>query len=296
MDDIMKNPQFSAADFNEVIEENLSKVGIDWTEATAEHIYKATVTALRDMYAARRKQFKNKARKNGEKEVYYFCIEFLLGRALKNAIYCGKLESNFRQALSKYRLTPEDLYECEPDPGLGNGGLGRLAACFMASLASQNYLATGFSICYEYGMFKQKLVDGWQTELPDFWLPGGEVWLVPHEESALEVRFEGDVVDSWENQFHQVEIENYKAVKAVPYDMFVSGKDGKGISVLRLWKAEAPALDMTLFNQGDYMRAMERNAMAEVISKILYPADNHPEGNHSDSVSSISLYPLQFRI
>ena len=180
--------------------------------------------------------------------------------------------------LSDYGVKLESLYACEPDAGLGNGGLGRLAACYLDGLATQGYPARGYSILYEAGIFKQKLVDGWQTELPDFWLPGGDVWLVPHEESALEVRFEGEVHDSWDNQFHHVELVNYKPVQAVPYDMYVAGKDGKGISVLRLWSAKAPALDMSLFNQGDYMRAMEQNAMAEVISKVLYPADNHPEG------------------
>jgi len=199
MDDIMKNPQYTVAEINRIIEENLSKLGIDWTEATAEQVYKAVVFAMRDMYSARRKVFKSKARKNGEKEVYYFCIEFLLGRALKNAVSCGLLENTFKQALSKYQLTLEDLYEFEPDPGLGNGGLGRLAACFMASLASQNYLATGFSICYDYGMFKQKLVDGWQMELPDVWLPNGECWLVPRLDEAVDVRFGGRIEEVWEN-------------------------------------------------------------------------------------------------
>ena len=201
-----------------------------------------------------------------------------MGRSLKNNLYNLNLTEVFDSVLADYGVKLESLYDCEPDAGLGNGGLGRLAACYLDGLATQGYPARGYSILYEAGIFKQKLVDGWQTELPDFWLPGGEVWLVPHEESAIEVRFEGDVMDSWDNQFHHVELVNYKPVQAVPYDMYVSGKDGKGISVLRLWQAKAPALDMSLFNQGDYMRAMEQNAMAEVISKVLYPADNHPEG------------------
>lgn len=263
----------------ELVEAKLSHfMGVTPEEATNEQYYKAIALILREMMSEGRTEFNKLAQKEGTKKVYYLCMEFLMGRSLKNNLYNLNLTKTFESVLADYGVKLENIYDCEPDAGLGNGGLGRLAACYLDGLATQGYPARGYSILYEAGIFKQKLVDGWQTELPDFWLPGGEVWLVPHEESALEVRFEGEVVDSWENQFHQVEIENYKAVKAIPYDMFVSGKDGKGISVLRLWKAEAPALDMTLFNQGDYMRAMERNAMAEVISKVLYPADNHPEG------------------
>lgn len=253
-------------------------MGVTPEEATDEQYYKAIALIVRDMMSAGRAEFSEEAAKAGTKKVYYLCMEFLMGRSLKNNLYNLNLTEVFESVLSDYGVKLENLYECEPDAGLGNGGLGRLAACYLDGLATQGYPARGYSILYEAGIFKQKLVDGWQTELPDFWLPGGEVWLVPHEESAIEVRFEGDVLDSWDNQFHHVELANYKPVQAVPYDMYVAGKDGKGISVLRLWQAKAPALDMSLFNQGDYMRAMEQNAMAEVISKVLYPADNHPEG------------------
>lgn len=253
-------------------------MGVTPEEATDEQYYKAIALIVRDMMSAGRAEFSEEAAKAGTKKIYYLCMEFLMGRSLKNNLYNLNLTEVFESVLSDYGVKLENLYECEPDAGLGNGGLGRLAACYLDGLATQGYPARGYSILYEAGIFKQKLVDGWQTELPDFWLPGGEVWLVPHEESAIEVRFEGDVLDSWDNQFHHVELVNYKPVQAVPYDMYVSGKDGKGISVLRLWQAKAPALDMSLFNQGDYMRAMEQNAMAEVISKVLYPADNHPEG------------------
>lgn len=136
----------------------------------------------------------------------------------------------------------------------------------------------GYSIRYEYGIFRQKLVDGWQTELPDFWLPGGEVWFVEHPEDAVEVRFDGHVRDWWDGSFHHVEHTDYSPVMAVPHDMMVAGADGKGVSLLRLWSAESPGLDMKLFNEGDYMRAIEQESMAQVISKVLYPADNHPEG------------------
>ena len=253
-------------------------MGVTPEEATDEQYYKAIALIVRDLMSAGRAEFSEEAAKAGTKKVYYLCMEFLMGRSLKNNLYNLNLTEVFESVLSDYGVKLENLYECEPDAGLGNGGLGRLAACYLDGLATQGYPARGYSILYEAGIFKQKLVDGWQTELPDFWLPGGEVWLVPHEESAIEVRFEGDVLDSWDNQFHHVELANYKPVQAVPYDMYVAGKDGKGISVLRLWQAKAPALDMSLFNQGDYMRAMEQNAMAEVISKVLYPADNHPEG------------------
>lgn len=253
-------------------------MGVSPAEATNEQYYKAIALIVRDMMSAGRADFTETAAKAGTKRVYYLCMEFLMGRSLKNNLYNLNLTETFESVLSDYGVKLETLYDCEPDAGLGNGGLGRLAACYLDGLATQGYPARGYSILYEAGIFKQRIVDGWQTELPDFWLPGGEVWLVPHEESAIEVRFEGDVVDSWEDKFHHVEIVNYKPVKAVPYDMYVAGKDGKGISVLRLWAAKAPALDMSLFNQGDYIRAMEQTAMAEVISKVLYPADNHPEG------------------
>lgn len=253
-------------------------MGVSPEEATDEQYYKAVALILRDMMSQGRAEFSEEADKAGTKKIYYLCMEFLMGRSLKNNLYNLNLTDVFESVLSDYGVKLESLYACEPDAGLGNGGLGRLAACYLDGLATQGYPARGYSILYEAGIFKQKLVDGWQTELPDFWLPGGDVWLVPHEESALEVRFEGEVHDSWDNQFHHVELVNYKPVQAVPYDMYVAGKDGKGISVLRLWSAKAPALDMSLFNQGDYMRAMEQNAMAEVISKVLYPADNHPEG------------------
>lgn len=273
------NYSLSKKKAKELVEAKLSHfMGVSPEEATDEQYYKAIALIVRDMMSQGRTEFSEKAAKSGTKKVYYLCMEFLMGRSLKNNLYNLNLTDVFASVLADYGVKLENLYECEPDAGLGNGGLGRLAACYLDALATDGYPARGYSILYECGIFKQKLVDGWQTELPDFWLPGGEVWLVPHEESALEVRFEGNVNESWDGGFHHVDVENYKPVQAVPYDMYVAGKDGKGISVLRLWAAKAPALDMTLFNQGDYMRAMEQNAMAEVISKVLYPADNHPEG------------------
>lgn len=252
--------------------------GVSAENATYEQFYKAIAMILRDMMGQGRAELSSKADKEGKKRVYYLSMEFLMGRSLKNSLYNLNLTNVFDNVLSDYGIKLENLYDCEPDAGLGNGGLGRLAACYLDALATQGYPSRGYSILYEYGIFRQKLIEGRQTELPDNWLPGGDVWLVPRESSSVEVVFEGNLKESWEGQYHHVEIENGNVIQAVPYDMFVAGKDGKGISVLRLWSAKAPEFDMKLFNQGDYMRSMERQAMAEVISKVLYPMDNHPEG------------------
>ena len=136
----------------------------------------------------------------------------------------------------------------------------------------------GYCIRYELGIFRQKLVDGWQTEMPDFWLPGGGVWLEARPSSAVDVNFDGRIEEWWDGSYHHVEHKDYNSVHAVPYDLMVAGKDGKTVNVLRLWSAECQDFDMSAFNQGDYVRALERRAMAESISKVLYPEDNHMEG------------------
>jgi len=170
------------------------------------------------------------------------------------------------------------VFEHEPDAGLGNGGLGRLVACYLDGFATTGYPAMGYSICYVYGIFQQKLEDGWQTELPDNWLPGGSVWLVPKPELSLEVHFEGDLQEYWDKQYHHISLVNYNTVVATPYDLYVSGYGGEGVSTLRLWSAKAPGFDMNMFNKGDYASALAQNSIANAISKILYPNDNHLEG------------------
>ncbi len=252
--------------------------GVSTHNATNEQYYRAIAMILRDMMTMGRGETVKKSDETGKKNVYYLSMEFLMGRSLKNNLYNLNLTDTFKSVLKDLGIKLDDLYECEPDAGLGNGGLGRLAACYLDGLATQGYSARGYSILYEFGIFRQKLIDGKQTELPDNWLPGGDVWLVPRESSSVDITFEGTVKDTWENQYHHVEIENGTVIKAVPYDMFVPGKDGKCVSILRLWTARAPEFDMKLFNEGDYIRSMERQAMAEVISKVLYPSDNHPEG------------------
>ena len=263
----------------ELIREKLSThFGVSPEEAGDEHIYKAVVLTVKDILVKNRAEFMKKAEEQNTKQVYYLCMEFLMGRSLKNSLFNLGLTEPVKEALAGFGVKLDKIYEMEPDAGLGNGGLGRLAACYLDGLASGKYPAMGYSIRYEYGIFRQKLVDGWQTELPDFWLPGGEVWFVEHPDDAVEVRFDGTVRDWWDGTFHQVEHKNYSPVMAIPHDMMVAGADGEGVSLLRLWSAEAPGLDMKLFNEGDYMRAIEQESMAQVISKVLYPADNHPEG------------------
>ncbi len=263
----------------ELITKNLSHYfGVTPEDATYEQFYKTVAMITREMMRDGRREFEAVADNANAKRVYYLSMEFLMGRSLKNTLYNLNLTKTFTSALKDFGIVIDKLYDCEPDAGLGNGGLGRLAACYLDGLATQGYPAMGYSILYEFGIFKQLIVDGWQNELPDNWLPGGEVWLVQRDSSSVNVNFGGDVIDSWDNQYHHVEIVNSTKIKAVPYDMYVAGKDGKGISILRLWSAKAPGINMKEFNNGNYLQAVEENAMAEVISKVLYPEDKHPEG------------------
>ena len=273
------NYKLSSGEVRALITAKLShNFGVTPAEASDEHYYKAVALIARDLLSQGRKEFLDQAEKQHKKQVYYLCMEFLMGRSLKNTLYNLGLEESVASALSDMGIKLESVYEQEPDAGLGNGGLGRLAACFLDGLATQGYLAMGYSLRYEYGIFRQKLVDGWQTELPDFWLPGGSVWLQAHPEKSVVVRFDGKVHESWDGPYHTVELTDETKVIAMPYDMMVAGKDGRGISRLRLWAAKSAEFDMKLFNDGEYLRANEQNAMAESITKVLYPEDNHAEG------------------
>ena len=253
--------------------------GVSPQEASKDQLYKAVVMSVRDILLEKRQQFHKVMKSKKGKRVYYLCMEFLLGRSLKNNIYNLNLGEAYEEALKSFGVTLEELYEHEPDAGLGNGGLGRLAACFMDALATGNYPAMGYSIRYDYGLFKQKIVDGWQTELPDIWLPGGEVWLTQRSDKTFTVKFDGWVNENWTENGLQVTYGGYKEVEAVAYDMMISGKDSDAVSVLRLWRARNIShFDMKLFSQGDYLRCMQEENEAEVISKVLYPADDHYEG------------------
>lgn len=268
----------STAQAKKLITDKLSHFfGVSPKDASDEQYYKAVAMIVRDRLSEQNSEFRHTAENQDSKQIYYLCMEFLMGRSLKNNLYNLGLTSVFDEALSSMGVKLDNLYELEPDAGLGNGGLGRLAACYLDGLATTGFQSMGYSLRYEAGIFKQKLIDGWQTELPDFWLPGGDVWLVPREERACKVLFEGYIEDSWDGDFHHVNHKNANVVEAIPYDMYVSGK-GEGVARLRLWASKKPELDMTLFNEGSYMKAMEQSAMAEAITKVLYPADNSPEG------------------
>ena len=253
---------------------------ISLKEASKEQIYKALAMTVKDMLFERKEQFHQRTKKANAKRVYYLCMEFLLGRTLKTSLFNLELDTVFADALKSRGIDIEDLYELEPDAGLGNGGLGRLAACFMDSLATLDYPAMGHCIRYEYGLFKQKIIDSEQVELPDNWLPGGDVWLNPRQDKAVIVKFDGEVKETIDKDGRLVpQYYNYTEVEAFPYDMMISGYDCEAVSTLRLWEARPiTKFDMSKFSQGQYAQALAADNEVSLISKVLYPGDDHYEG------------------
>ena len=247
-------------------------------EASDKQVYQMLSDVIVGILKKKRQTFINHTHSAGGKQIYYLSMEFLMGRSLKTSIYNLGVADEIRDMLDEFGINLDKIYDYEPDAGLGNGGLGRLAACYLDALATQGLPAMGHSICYEYGIFQQKLEDGWQTEFPDNWLPGGSVWLTAKPDLAIDVHFEGELREYWDSQYHHVSHINYNTVVAIPYDMYVSGYGSEGVSVLRLWKAQAPSFDMAKFNSGDYASALAQNSAANAISKVLYPNDNHLEG------------------
>ncbi len=253
--------------------------GVKPEEASATQIYKALCLVVRDLLTEKRVTFKKKVQEQNAKQVYYMSMEFLLGRSLKNHLFNLKINEQAEEAVKALGYDLQTLVDIEPDAGLGNGGLGRLAAAYMDALTSLDYSATGFSIKYDYGIFTQKIVDGWQSELPDRWLDNGDVWLSARSDDTFEVRFGGRIEEEWTAEGLKVKQVDCSTVLAVPYDMQVSGYDSLAVNTLRLWSAKAPEdFDMTLFSRGEYVKAMENKTIAETLSKVLYPADDHYEG------------------
>ena len=273
------NTKMTKKEFDKLLANKLfSEFAADLSSATDEQIYRALALIVRGMLSAQRKRFMSRTYGANGKQVYYLCMEFLMGRSLKTSLFNMGLADVAEAVLKDHGIKLDNIYEQEPDAGLGNGGLGRLAACYLDGMATDDIPGMGYSILYEYGIFKQKIVDGWQEEHADNWLPGGGVWLKSHPDQAVEVRFDGEIEESWDGSYHYVKHKNYSSVLAVPSDMFVAGYDSAGVSKLRLWRAKAPDFDMSSFNAGQYGSGIAKNANAELISKVLYPNDNHMDG------------------
>ena len=249
-------------------------------EATPAHMFKACALVLRDIMSRHAMERDNRLWDQQQRQVHYLSLEFLMGRSLeKNAYNLGLLDT-LKDALEDMGFSAADLFESEPDAGLGNGGLGRLAACYLDSMTTLEIPATGYSICYELGIFKQKIIDGKQVELADNWLGLGDAWLIPKLDEAEEVRFGGKIEDCWdENGVNHPRHTGYTTVLAIPRDMEIAGYQTRHTNTLRLWDAKSPVpVDMSLYSRGEYLKAVEQQAMAEVIAKVLYPDDNHYEG------------------
>ena len=253
--------------------------GCQLKDATEKQAYRAVCCAVRELLQEQQHVFANDMREQSHKQVYYMSMEFLVGTSLRNNLYNLGILDETRELLNSLGFSLDRLCEMEPDAGLGNGGLGRLASCYMDAATGLDIPMTGFSIRYEFGIFRQKIVDGWQMEFPDDWLGMGDVWLQTREDDAVEVRFGGSVHEGVDNGKFKAAQVGYQSVTAVPHDLYISGYGSKSVNKLVLWSAKVPqGFDMAAFSRGDYVRALEQNTMAETISKVLYPADNHISG------------------
>lgn len=274
-----KNDPKKSAEVQNILGKLKRHYGKTLETATTEELYKASAICIRDEIVDMWVTGNQKADSAGLKKVYYLSAEFLMGRAyINNMINLGILD-RYKDAFDYLGLELSDIANQERDAGLGNGGLGRLAACFLDSLATLELPAMGCSIRYEYGLFKQKIVDGEQVELEDNWIEDGYVWEMERPEDAVEVRFNGEVDEVWNEDHMTPVLKNYNTVLAVPYDVPIVGYGTKHPATLRLWSARAKdRFNLDFFDQGQYVKAMEERELAEVISKVLYPNDNHEQG------------------
>ena len=278
----MINPRFEKKAFKKEVEQNVKQLfrkTVD--EVSQQELYQAVSYVVKDAiiddWIATQKQYE----KDDPKIVYYMSMEFLLGRALGNNLINMTAYKEVKEALEEMGLNLNELEDQEPDPALGNGGLGRLAACFLDSLASLGYAAYGCGIRYRYGMFKQKIKDGYQEEKPDNWLKNGNPFELRRPEYAKEVRFGGNIRVEYDDKTGDIRFkqENYESVLAVPYDYPIVGYDNHIVNTLRIWDAE-PIVDFQLdsFDRGDYHKAVEQQNLTKTIVEVLYPNDNHYAG------------------
>lgn len=248
-------------------------------EANLKQLYKACASTINELLLDNRMSFNKTVTENKAKKVYYLSLEFLIGKSLKNNIYNLGLEEQFNEMIQMLGLNAEDIYKEEADAGLGNGGLGRLAACYLDSLASLSYSAMGYSLLYEYGLFKQKIINGWQKELPDCWLPGGEVWLNERSDKIYSVKLNGYIEEINRDGRTIYHHKDYNEIDAIPYDYMMSGANSNAVNVLRLWKSMSICnFDIISFSEGDYFKAIREFNEAEFITKVLYPTDDHYQG------------------
>ena len=274
----MTTGQISRDEMHGALEDKLcSYFGVTGKEATDEQVFQASAMVIREIMS---RLLAAEKTETPEKEVHYLSMEFLMGRSLMMNAYNLGVANSLIGALEDMGRSASDIFELEPDAGLGNGGLGRLAACYMDSVATEGIDATGYTLCYELGIFKQKIEDGRQVEVADNWKSAAESWLIPRYEDTVEIRFGGRVEENWDyfGNCH-AELKDYDTVLAVPRDMLIAGYGGGKVNTLRLWEAHSPnSLDMYQFSEGQYVKSMEQRTMAEVITKVLYPADDHIEG------------------
>jgi len=249
-------------------------------EASINNKYMALSRVIRDCISKNWMETNKQYSETGVKQVYYFSMEFLLGKALDMHLVNGGVKEIYREALEELGIDLNELEKQEADPGLGNGGLGRLAACFMESMAAVGIPGHGCGIRYTYGLFEQKIVDHNQVELPDNWLQDGYAWEFRKADKAVEVKFGGTINSSQQGERWVFTHENYEAVLAVPYDVPLAGYHNNTVNTLRLWNAESlhDTFDLASFNRGEYLEAMEYRSSVGLISKILYPQDNFYEG------------------
>ena len=264
----------------ELVEFLLGRFNVTIKDATDEQLFIALADIVTEKLYDIRETTNAKASVRNAKAVHYVSIEFLLGKSLKSHLWNLGLEKDFAQILKKSGKSIEDIYSKETEANLGNGGLGRLAACYLDSLTSEGYNACGHCINYDYGLFKQKIVDCEQVELSDEWTTKGDVWLQPRGDESCVVRFGGRVEETLnvDGSFAYI-YHNAQEVQAYPYDMLVSGVGGKKVNVLKLWSAKSlESYDTKKFSQGEYAEAMANKDDIEAISKVLYPTDSHEKG------------------
>ncbi|MCI5847616.1 MAG: glycogen/starch/alpha-glucan phosphorylase [Clostridiales bacterium] len=253
--------------------------GVTVADATPQQLYRALASTVRDQIMQKWMICRKNRKTEGRKMVYYLSVEFLTGRSLNCNLINLCSQQDYMKALKELDIDIMKVLPEEPEPALGNGGLGRLAACFLDSLSSLNIPAMGCTIRYEYGLFRQKLVEGQQVELPDNWLQNGNVWEIAATEDTCTVEFNGHIEEYEEDGRRVFKLVDTYQIDAVPYDMPVVGYNNNCVNTLRTWSARSrESIDLHHFGEGEYMKAMEEKQMAEVISKVLYPEDKHYEG------------------